>query len=66
MSDKKPVFFVDLGSFEAGMEDEEVSVTQGNTAMIPCKPPTSRPPLTVTFQHNGHTVDLTQGELPIP
>ena len=44
------------------MKDMVVTVTEGNTALIPCEPPGSRPDALTVFEINGTTIDQSNGK----
>ena len=53
----------DLGKFEESLTDLYVKSTEGNVAVIPCRPPTGNPPTVTAFDINGSRVQLESGEV---
>lgn len=47
--------------FDGGLKDVDIDVFAGNTAVIPCSPPASRPDAQTVFEINGDTIDETGG-----
>ncbi len=55
----------ELGQFGAASSDIGVNVTEGNTALIPCPIPSSRPAAITRFEHNGAEISSGNGESPL-
>ena len=53
----------DLGKFAEGLKDQYVKSTEGNVAVIPCRPPTGNPPTVTEFEVNGSRLQLKSGEV---
>ena len=56
-------FPLDLGKFEEGLQDQYVKSTEGNVAVIPCRPPTGSPPTVTAFEVNGSRLQIKSGEV---
>ena len=53
---------VGIRQFDSNLKDIAVEVVAGNTAVIPCEPPASRPVALTVFEINGTTIDESHGE----
>lgn len=53
---------VGIKAFSTDLKDTTVTVSAGNTALIPCEPPGSRPDALTVFEINGTTIDQSNGK----
>lgn len=55
-----------LADFDSNLPNRNITVTDGNTAVIPCATPKGIPPIITEFEKNSHSFLLTSRHLTLP